>query len=378
MNNIPALAVRMINDQAGLANAISQIAGSPMIGLDTEFRREDTYYSQLCLMQIATRHEIFLIDNLAIPDLAPLFELLADRQQLKIMHSARQDLELLLQFGDKPLQPVFDTQIAAACLGNNLQLGYSTLVEQLTGVSIDKSQTRTQWCKRPLTQAQLDYAAEDVLYLIPMMERLQAQITSSDRERWFEEDSLELYNRELYEQDDDTAWQRVKGAGKLEAKQRMRLKALADWREKTAKQENRPRQWIVRDSPLIELACRNPEKTEDLAGIKHLPAGKLRRYGSALLKALIHETGESVPGNSIARPGEAERALLRKLKLLQKQRAEELKVEPELLAGRRDLKALARGETNTRVTRGWRREVLGNDLLAIAADPARQEGLQAR
>ena len=132
----------MISSEAGLANAISQIAGSPMIGLDTEFRREDTYYSQLCLMQISTRNRIFLIDNLAIPDLAPLFELLANRRQLKIMHSARQDLELLLQYADRPLQPVFDTQIAAACLGNDLQLGYSTLVEQLMSVSLSKSQTQ--------------------------------------------------------------------------------------------------------------------------------------------------------------------------------------------------------------------------------------------
>ncbi|MCH9027509.1 MAG: ribonuclease D [Proteobacteria bacterium] len=359
--------MRIISNEADLADAIAQIASSPMIGLDTEFRREDTYYSQLCLMQIATRHAIFLIDNLTIPDLAPLFELLANRKQLKIMHSARQDLELLLQFADEPLQPVFDTQIAAACLGDNLQLGYSTLVEQLMSVSLSKSQTRTQWCARPLTQAQLDYAAEDVLYLIPMMERLQAQIINGDRERWFKEDSVELYNRKLYEQDDHTAWQRVKGAGKLVAKQRVRLKALAGWREKTAKHENRPRQWIVRDAPLVELARRNPEKTEDLAGIKHLPTAKLRRYGSAMLTALAQETGESVPGNSIARLGEAEKALLKKLKVLLVQRAGELQVQPELLAGRRDLQALARGETDTRATRGWRREVIGGDLLAIAA-----------
>ncbi|MFB3063498.1 MAG: ribonuclease D [Gammaproteobacteria bacterium] len=370
MSNIPASDVRMISSEAGLANAISQIAGSPMIGLDTEFRREDTYYSQLCLMQISTRNRIFLIDNLAIPDLAPLFELLANRRQLKIMHSARQDLELLLQYADRPLQPVFDTQIAAACLGNDLQLGYSTLVEQLMSVSLSKSQTRTQWCARPLTRAQLDYAAEDVLYLIPMMERLQADIVGGDRERWFEEDSLELYDRKLYEQDDDTAWRRVKGAGKLEAKQRARLKALAGWREKTAKHENRPRQWIVRDAPLVELALRNPEKTEDLAGVKHLPTGKLRRYGSAMLEALARETGGPVPGNSIVRPGAAEKALLKKLKALLVKRAGELKVRPELLAGRRDLQALARGETDTRATRGWRREVLGSDLLASAADPA--------
>ncbi len=366
MSNIPALPVRMVSNEAALADAISKIAGSPMIGVDTEFRREDTYYSQLCLMQIATRDEIFLIDNLALPDLAPLFELLANRQQLKIMHSARQDLELLLQFADEPLQPVFDTQIAAACLGNNLQLGYSTLVEQLMSITISKSQTRTQWCARPLTQAQLEYAAEDVLYLIPMMERLQADISSSHRERWFMEDSLELYNRELYEQDDGTAWQRVKGTGKLNAIQRVRIKAMAGWREKTAKQENRPRQWIIRDSPLVELARRNPESVEKLAGIKDLPKGKLRRYGPALLHALVQASGQTIPADKIVRHAGAEKALLKRLKLLLVQRAKELNVKPELLAGKRDLRALVRGETDTRATRGWRREVLGNDLLAIA------------
>ena len=367
MSNIPILPVRMVSGEAALADAILQIAGSPMIGLDTEFRREDTYYSQLCLMQIATRHTIFLIDNLAIPDLAPLFELLANRQQLKIMHSARQDLELLLQYSDEPLQPVFDTQIAAACLGNNLQLGYSTLVEQLMSVSISKSQTRTQWCARPLTRAQLDYAAEDVLYLIPMMERLQAEIISIDRERWFMEDSMELYDRKVYEQDNSTAWQRVKGAGRLEAKQRIRIKALASWREKTAKIENRPRQWIVRDSSLVELARLNPERDEDLTGIKDLPTGKQRRYGSALLQTLMQASGESILANNIAQPVGVEKALHKKLKVLLHQRADELKVQPELLAGRRDLRALVRGETETRATSGWRREVLGNDLLAIAA-----------
>ena len=367
MSNVPALPVQMVRGEAALADAISQIADSPVIGMDTEFRREDTYYSQLCLMQIATRDRIFLIDNLAIPDLAPLFELLNNRQQLKIMHSARQDLELLLQFADEPLQPVFDTQIAAACLGKNLQLGYSTLVEQLMSVSISKSQTRTQWCARPLTQAQLDYAAEDVLYLIPMMEQLQAEISSSKRERWFMEDSLELYDRELYEQDDDTAWRRVKGTGNLDARQRIRVMALASWREKTAKQEDRPRQWIVRDSVLIELARRNPERMEDLAGINDLPKGKLRRYGSALLQASAQASGEPIQTDNGARPTGPEKALLKKLKGLLAQRANELEVQPELLAGRRDLQALVRGETDTRATSGWRREVLGNELLAIAA-----------
>lgn len=377
MSKIPALPVRMITSESGLADAVSRIEGSAAIGMDTEFRREDTYYSQLCLIQIATRQEIFLIDNLAIADLSPLFELLADRQQLKIMHSARQDLELLLQFGDDPMQPIFDTQIAAGCLGNDLQLGYSTLVEQLMNVKIDKSQTRTQWCARPLTQAQLDYAAEDVLYLIPIMEQLQAEIAGRNREQWFIEDSQELYNRELYEQADDTAWQRVKGTRKLSAEQRASLRTLAGWREETAKKENRPRQWIVRDPALIELACRNPERTEELTGIKDLPAGKIRRYETGILKALSQTSGEPIPMANNSRPNTPEKALLKKLKILQQQRAMELKVQPELLASRRDLQALVRGETDTRATRGWRREVLGNDLLAIVAGAAGQEANRA-
>jgi len=362
------LPVTIIDEDSALGAAIARIAKTTVIGLDTEFRREDTYYPELCLLQIATHREIFLIDNLAIADLDPLLTLLANPRIVKVMHSARQDLELLMQLGGTPLQPVFDTQIAIGCLGYELQMGYSTLVQRFMDIAISKSQTRTQWCKRPLTRAQLDYAAEDVIFLLPVMEQLQRELEKSGRENWFIEDIQALYDRDLYEQDNDTAWQRVKAAGKLDAKQRARLKILAGWREEVAKKKNRPRQWIVKDTALIDLARQNPDRLENLDNIRDMPAGKIKRYATPILEILSRPIGQDIPAGNNVRTDQNGKGLLKKLKSIQQSRARELKVMPELLAGRRDLNALVRGDTDTRATRGWRRDVLGNDLLAAISD----------
>ncbi len=365
MSSNTLLPVRLIADDRTLAGAVAAIDEAPVIGVDTEFRREDTYYAQLCLLQISTQREIFLIDNLGIENLDPLFRILARRDQVKVMHSARQDLELLLQTGGQILQPVFDTQLAAACLGNDLQLGYSTLVGQLLDVGISKSQTRTQWCTRPLTPAQLEYAADDVLYLIPMMEMLSTGLEQMNRRSWFEEDSQELYRNELYEQPDEQAWQKVRGGGRLEPIQKSRLRALASWREKTAKKQDLPKQWVVRDAVLIELSRRNPATPLEMKNIDGFPQGKLKRYGQPMTDVLQKETFEPLHTIDAGKPTAAEKALLKELKASLKAKAEELDIRPELLAGKRDLQALASGKSETRATRGWRREILGKELLDI-------------
>lgn len=366
MNQRFDVPVTIADSQAALATTLPRMQRASVIALDTEFLREDTYYPQLCLMQIATGDEVFLIDNLAINDLSPLWEILTDPGRIKILHSARQDLELLLELCGTVLQPVFDTQIAAALLGQDLQLGYAALVEDRIGVALSKSQTRTRWCARPLTTAQLDYAVEDVLHLHRLKDLLESELNTHSRTSWFTDDCAELRDPALYRQPADKAWQRIKGAGKLTADGLRRLASLAAWRERTAQKEDRPRQWIVKDSLLIRLAQASDVDLVTLKKDLDLPPGKIRRYGKQLVDA--SRRLDTDPCYSPAgRPDEAQKALLRELKALAKTTADALGVRPELLAGRRDLQAIAQGQhEGLRVLSGWRHEQLGEALLRAA------------
>lgn len=365
--------VTIANSQASLEQILPRLQQSQTLALDTEFRREDTYFPQLCLMQLATQSEVFLIDNLAIDDMSPVFSVLRDESRLKVLHAARQDLELLMHVCGSVLQPVFDTQIAAACLGGDLQLGYAPLVEQRTGVVISKSQTRTQWCARPLTQAQLDYAVEDVLYLHDLKDALESELGETERKHWFQQDCDELNDPLIYLQPTEFAWKRVKGAGHLDPDERRRLASVAAWRETTARREDRPRQWIVKDRDLIDIARVAAIDLDALNQLEHLPAGKVRRYGKSLIDAV--GSLDIDPGNEVSRrPDEREKALVKKLKAHLQKRAEALGVKAELLAGRRELQDIAQGRhEELRVLSGWRLEALGAELLCLVQEEAQKK-----
>src|SRR6202522_545824 len=208
----------------------------PAIGLDTEFLRERTFFPKLCLLQLRAAGQIWGVDTLRITSLAALMPVLTAPKVSKLIHAARQDLEGIYLTAKQVVSPVFDTQIAAACIGMKPQVGYAELVKTLLDVTIPKGQTRTDWSKRPLTPAQLEYAADDVLYLDAIAMELSGRLQKLGREHWVREDCLELEQHRLYEPDPEQAWGRLRGLAQLAPVPRARAKVIAMWREKLARE----------------------------------------------------------------------------------------------------------------------------------------------
>ncbi|MEX2126609.1 MAG: ribonuclease D [Woeseia sp.] len=345
---------------------VEVVSGQQSIGLDTEFMRETTYFPQLCLVQIAAEQCIFCADPLANGDLANFWDALV--RPAWVVHSGRQDVEVLFLASGLMPERIFDTQIAAALLGHAPQLGYAALVSELFGVELAKSHTRADWSRRPLAEELLHYAAEDVEYLLPAYDLLAARLAKEGRLSWAEEDSQDLLDRNLYAPDPKDAVQRLKGARYLRGRPRRAAEKLAAWREQEALRLDRPRQWILKDSVLLELAAADPEGDAALARTADLPPKTVRRAGRELLGILAGARADARAPDDYQpppRPDEAEKKLLKPMLALVAGAAEKLGVQPEVLASRKDLTAALHGERNVRAFRGWRRELVGEKLLSL-------------
>lgn len=354
------------------------------IGLDTEFLRERTFFPKLCLLQLRAAGRIWCLDTLKIAGLGPLLPVLTAASVRKLIHAARQDLEAVYLTTRQVISPVFDTQIAAACIGMKPQVGYAELVKTLLDVSIPKGQTRTDWSKRPLTPAQLEYAADDVLYLDALTAELNERLRALKREHWVREDCLELEERRLYEPDAAQAWERLRGIGQLAPEPRARAKAIAVWREKLARERDLPRAWILSDAALFSIAQANPVTAGALEAVQPMN----ERFAATLLDALKNSAaGELQDFEPVqdSRPTPQQKALLERLSKVVDARAAELQVSAEVLAPRGELKTLAMSALGaapraTRALNGWRLQEIGQQLLATigataalgaAATPAR-------
>ncbi|MBI3171511.1 MAG: ribonuclease D, partial [Hydrocarboniphaga effusa] len=325
-----------------------------------------TYYAQLCLVQVGDGRTNICVDTLALEP-APLFEFLARPALTKVFHSAGQDLELFVQrAGDCP-RPLFDTQIAAALLGHGEQLGYAALVERRLGEKVDKSLSRTNWAGRPLPQPALDYAADDVRHLAVLYPELRQELEQRGRLAWLEEECARMCDADRYRPRPEQAFRSVKGLARLAPEAQHRVARLAAWREEEAIRRNRPRRWILEDAALCQLATRQPKTAADLGGIEGVSAKLIARAGEDLL-ALVHEpVADSVPLATDLRPTAEQRqriqALLDALRLI----AEKEQIAQTLMATRSDIEALAREGAAAQIPllRGWRRAVAGEALLAI-------------
>lgn len=360
--------MRLITHQAELDACCAALAMHGEVGLDTEFMRTDTYRPRLCLVQLASRQEVHCIDALIPLDTTALWGLLASDRTLKLVHAAKQDLEVLrLQFGQLPA-PIFDTQIAAGLLGAAAQIGYAGLVQAELGVTLDKSHTRTDWSRRPLTTEQIAYAGNDVAYLPDLYAILRKRLEASGRLRWAEEDSAALLDPALYDAPPQDAWRRLGGVAHLPVPVQARVRRLAAWRESRASGANRPRQWILSDQALLGLAHSAARAITDLETIKDLPAGTVRKSGEALLAELRAADAEVASGDltlvQLPRAAPAENGAIRKLSQVVQAVAANLGIAPEILATRADLTALYRGSREVRPLQGWRRAVVGEALLA--------------
>jgi ribonuclease D len=361
-----AEAPREVRTQDALLEALATVDAAELVAVDTEFMRVDTYYPKFCLLQVATPTAVFCIDPLADLDLALLGARLAATRQPKLMHAARQDLEVLAPIGAGSPQPLIDTQLAAALLGLSDQISYAAVVEQYCGIVIDKSQTRTDWSQRPLTAEQLIYAALDVTYLPPVWAAMERALGDQGKLEWLREECERLL---AIRDDAAPAWQRVKGLAALEGRALAVACALAEWRESIARGADRPRNWILKDEFLLALARRLPRTLAALAEVQGMPASTVRRHGEALL-ALINEPDLAPPA---ALPGRSPRLtpagtrLLGEFQQYVRERATVASVAPTLIAARRDLEQLIHGDGAPRLAHGWRAELVGAELVARRA-----------
>jgi ribonuclease D len=349
-------------------NLNAAIAEPDWIGLDTEFVREKTFYSRLCLIQISTNDEIFCADPMPLgpPDQG---EALQFWQSLMgkawVLHSGRQDVEVLYQSSNRMPAEIFDTQVAAAFLGYQPQIGYGNLVAELFDVELAKSHTRADWSRRPLPLSFIEYAAEDVLYLLPAREMLGERLDKLGRLAWAMEDSADLLQVSLYENDPQFAVNRLKGAGKLRGSARAAAVELATWREKEALRSNRPRQWILRDAAIIDLACSEASDVNALQSVSGLGSRTIERAGDQLLQILADAANSNSEYHPPPRPNESQKALLNNMHRRVSVCAKDLGIATEILAPKKELSAAMLGVRDSRIFKGWRRSIIGDDLLRL-------------
>ena len=341
----------------------NELQNQTLVGVDTEFMREKTFFAQLCLVQVSIGEAIYCIDPLTGDDMASFWHGLMAATW--VVHSGRQDIEVVYQTAQQMPSRMFDTQIAAGLLGFAPQLGYASLVKELFDVDIAKSHTRADWTRRPLSDAYLQYAAEDVEYLLPAHDILGERLDQKARLAWAEEDSALLLDPKLYDIEPRFAIERLKGAQKLRGRARAAAARLAAWRESEALRANRPRQWIARDRSLLELATSLPTGIESLRHIDGLPPGLVRRSGHQLIDAIAASQSDRNDYAPPKPPDESQKALLKSIQIHVAECAADLGLAAETVASKRDLSAvIIGGNRESKVLHGWRKELVGDKLLA--------------
>ena len=376
----------LVTDTAALTALCGRLAAEPFVTIDTEFMRERTYYPELCVVQLAGERDVAVIDTLAPGiDLLPLGDLLADTGVVKVFHAARQDVEIFLErFGQVPA-PLFDTQVAAMVAGFGDQVGYDALVGALTGGQIDKAHRFSDWSARPLSPAQVAYAAADVTYLRQVYERLTEKLARDGRLDWVAEEMAVLAQPGTYRPEPETMWERLRPRT---ANRRMLglLRAAAAWREREAQRVNIPRQRLLKDESLLEIAATAPTSAEALARVRGISRGFAEGRSGAGLVAALQEAAalpeSALPEAPRAKDGpRASPALVSLLKVLLAAKCEEHNVAPKLLASSDDLDRLATEPApDIPALHGWRREMFGADALALKAGsiPLGVEGKRVR
>lgn len=363
----------LIEDSATLANLCARLADAPFVTVDTEFMRENSYWPELCLIQIADEHEAAAIDPLAPGiDLTPLLELMVDNEDvLKVFHAGGQDLEIVYNLTGKTPYPMFDTQIAAMALGQGEQVGYSNLVETYLGITVDKGARFTDWSRRPLDKRQIDYAIADVTHLAEIFPKMLEKLRKTGRGGWLDEEMERIADPENYRVDLDEVWQRIR-INSRKPDVLGRLKALARWRETEAQGKNLPRGRIVKDETIADLASHPPKKQADLTRVRGLSASWGGNDIGGRLMAAIEGAqpmpADEIPGRDERRPalGKDGALVADLLKLLLKIRSKEIHVAARLLARSDDLEALAAGARDQlSILEGWRYEQFGRDALAL-------------
>ncbi|MBV9859138.1 MAG: ribonuclease D [Alphaproteobacteria bacterium] len=362
--------MELITDTDALAAFCARQREAEFLAVDTEFMRERTYWPILCLVQIAGPAEAAAIDPMAEGiDLAPLLALMVEPGVLKVFHAARQDLEIFCNLSGAVPHPLFDTQIAAMVCGFGDSASYERLVSKLAGARLDKSSRFTDWAQRPLTERQIRYALDDVVHLRTVYERLQQKLSANGRAAWFSEEMAVLTDPATYRCDPAEAWRRFRLRGRADRRFLGILREVAAWREAAAQERNLPRGRIMRDEAVLEIAAHAPKTIDALGRTRSLPKGvaegKLGRdILAAVGRGLANPAAEASAGKAETPPGLG--PLIELLRVLLKQRCEDHQVAQKLVASADDIEAIAADDdAPVPALSGWRRDVFGNEALAL-------------
>ena len=364
--------MRVIETNDALAAFLAELANAPYLALDTEFLRDQTYYPKLCLIQVAAPGVEAIIDPLAPGiDLKPFYALIARPDIVKVLHAARQDIEIFFLQGGVLPDPLFDSQIAAMVCGFGDAASYETLARKIAKVEIDKSARFTDWSHRPLSKRQLEYALADVTHLRVIYEWMKARLEKTGRSAWVAEEVAALQDPALYKLDPEQAWKRLKPRTSNKRFLAV-LAAMAAWREREAQARDIPRGRVLKDEALTEIAAHPPETPEALERIRAVPKGfASSKLGKGLMDAIAAgQTGEAPEGavgdNRQRRRREPSPAVVDLLKILLRLRAESAGVAPRLIANADDIERLATEEDDdVAALHGWRNDVFGKDAVAL-------------
>jgi ribonuclease D len=363
----------LIEDSKTLAAFCKRLAKSPFIAVDTEFMRENTYWPELCLIQVADESEAAPIDPMAPGiDLSPLLELMTNNEDvLKVFHAGGQDIEIIYNLSGKTPHPLFDTQIAAMALGLGEQIGYSNLVESLIGIHLDKGARFTDWARRPLDKRQIDYAIGDVTHLAVLFPKMLEKLRKLGRGHWLDQEMEKLAEPGNYANPPELSWKRVKIASR-KAEVLGRLKSLAAWREVEARAKNLPRGRIMKDETLADVALHPPKQRADLTRVRGLSAAwGTNDIGARLMDAIAEAVPlphDEMPDKEGRKPGLGKDGALVTdlLKLLLKIRSRDFNVAARLLARSEDLELLAAGQRDgLSILEGWRFDQFGKEALDL-------------
>ncbi len=359
-----------VRDNEGLRELLASMGGTSFVALDTEFMRERTYYARLCLVQVATDDVQAIVDPLAIDDLSPLLEFFYDTAVTKVLHAGSQDLEIFFRLGGRVPAPVFDTQVAATLAGFPTQVGYGALVHELVGVKLDKSDTFTDWSRRPLSGTQIEYALNDVRHLPAIYHALRDRLETEGRLSWLEPDFDAMVDPATYDLVPEEQFRRLKRISSLTPPQLGVLMCVTAWREREARRRDMPRRWIVGDESLVEIARRAPRDNEEL--------GKIRGVADKLAKSSYNGVLDAVRRGLELSEDELpyiERRRRRQLDVdgavdlmaaLVRLRAKQHNIATPLLASRDELRRLAGGEREgSALLESWRRSIVGEELLEL-------------
>ncbi len=343
-----------------------------MMAIDTEFVREKTYYHRLGLVQVGSGEHFAAIDPISIPDLSPLLKLIADPQTLKVFHAGKQDLEILYHLLGDAVRPVFDTQVAASLLGWGGQISFAKIVKRVTGKTIHKTETYSDWCRRPLSQSQIDYAIDDVRYLVPVYEHLVKALKKMGRLEWLEEEFKPLMDPSKFTPaQPEKQFMRIKNFRTLKPRNLAVLCELAAWREKEAMRRDCLAKFIIRDEPLLEMARKTPKEVKALEMIRGIHGKEIKNNGKKILSAI--ERGLDMPEENIPEVPESnsystKRGVEELLAAYVQVRSEDLKIEPHVLADRKQIHDFVKrhelGESleDHSLLSGWRHGLIGGEL----------------